>query len=143
MDIARQYYLLSIVALIITILYLVGYLTFYPNTVALFMSLTGLLIILTQQILDAKQFSAHKPNTLIRWIKSFPTGKPISLSVDSAASVVFSGKAHITVSIAADSTIERKVDFLLKQVEALDSAMAKLGCGAWLSGFALLYPVCC
>lgn len=122
-----KYHLLSSAAFIITIFYLTGFLKFYPNTVALFLSLTGLLIILTQQIFDANKFGPHKPNTFTSWIKSFPTGKSITLSADLAVSLVISGKAHATVSIAADTTIEKKVDFLLRQVAALDSAIANLG----------------
>jgi hypothetical protein len=90
------------------------------------MTLTGLLIILTQQVFDATKFDPHKPNTFTNWIKSFPTGKPITLSVSGTAIATLGGKAHLSVSITADSTIERKVDFLLSQVAALDSTIAKL-----------------
>lgn len=121
-----KYHLLSSATFIITFFYLTGFLKFYSNTVALFMSLTGLLIIMTQQIFDANKFGPHKPNTFTNWIKSFPTGKPITLSGNLAVSTGISGKAHATVSIAADATIEKKVDFILKQVAALDSAIAKL-----------------
>lgn len=121
-----KYHLLSIAATIITAFYLSGFLTFYPNIVAVFLSLAGLLIILTQQILDAKQFYAHQPNTFANWIKSFPVGKPISLSVDSAVHAIAGRKVHLTVSIADDATIEKKVDFLLRQVAELDSALAKI-----------------
>ena len=46
--------------------------------------------------------------------------------MEGTAGAVISAKFDATVSIAANATIERKVDFLLKQVTALDSAMAKL-----------------
>ena len=121
-----RFHLLSIASFLITVLYLTRYLRFYPSGVALFMTLAGLFIILTQQVIDATQFDAHKPNTLIGWLKSFPTGKPTTISVEGAACVIVGGKAHMTVSIAADSTIERKVDFLLRQITAHDSAIAKL-----------------
>ncbi|OGW30236.1 MAG: hypothetical protein A2X56_07410 [Nitrospirae bacterium GWC2_57_13] len=121
-----KYHLLSSAAFIITVFYLTGILKFYPNAVAIVMTLAGLLIILTQQILDATKFGSHKPNTFTSWIKSFPSGKPVSLSVNGMGGSIDFGKARVTVSIAADSTIERKVDFLLSQVAALDSAIAKL-----------------
>ena len=121
-----KYHLLSSVVFIITALYLIGFLKFYPNTVALLMTMTGLLIILTQQIFDAIKFGSHKPNTFTSWIKSFPTGKAVTLSLEGTASIILSGKGHATLSISADSTIDRKVDFLLSQVSALDSAIAKL-----------------
>ena len=121
-----KYHLLSIASFLTTVLYLTRFLRFYPSAVALVMALAGLLIILTQQIIDATKFGSHKPNTFTGWLKSFPTGKHITLSVDGAVSATFSGKAHATVSISADATIEKKVDFLLRQVAVLDSAIARV-----------------
>lgn len=122
-----KYHLLSIAAVIITTFYLTGFLKFYPNTVALFMAVSGLFIILTQQIFDTIKFGSHKPNTFTSWIKSFPTGKPITLSARCVMSGEGSLKAHATASIAADATIEKKIDFLLKQFTTLNSDIA------WLS----------
>lgn len=48
------------------------------------------------------------------------------LILEGAGSVVESGKAHATVSISADATMEGKVDFLIRQVAALDSAIARV-----------------
>ena len=121
-----KFHLLSIASFILALLYLTGLLKFYPGTVAIFMTLTGLLIILTQQVIDATKFGSHKPNTFMRWLKSFPTRKSIILSGVNATSATFSGKGHITVSISEDATIEKKVDFLLRQITALDSAIAKV-----------------
>jgi len=121
-----KYHLLSIASFLITVLYLTKFLRFYPSAVALLMTLTGLLIILMQQNIDATKFGSHKPNTFTGWLKSFPTGRPITLFVDGAVSAVLSGKAHATVSISADAAIEKKVDFLLRQVAALDSAIARI-----------------
>jgi len=119
-----KYHLLSIIAFIITFFYLTGFLKFYPNIVALFMSLAGLLIILTQQIFDAKTFGSHEPNTFTNWIKSY--GKPLTFSIENAVIASSMSKAHLIGSIAADAEIDRKVDFLLRRVAELDSAMAKL-----------------
>jgi hypothetical protein len=121
-----KYHLLSIASFLITVLYLTKFLRFYPSAVALIMTMTGLLIILTQQIIDATKFGSHKPNTFMGWMKSFPTGKPILLFVDGAVSATFSGKAHAAVSISADAAIEKKLDFLLRQVASLDSAIVKV-----------------
>jgi peptidoglycan hydrolase CwlO-like protein len=90
------------------------------------MTMTGLLIILTQQILDAAKLGSHKPNTFTNWIKSYPTGKPITVSMKGSGGCVVGGKANISVSIAANATIETKVDFLLSQVTALNSSLTKL-----------------
>lgn len=122
-----KYHLLSIAAVIITTFYLTGFLKFYPKTVALFMTVSGLFIILTQQIFDTIKFGSHKPNTFTSWIKSFPTGKPIPLSNRCVMSGIGSLKAHATASIAADATIEKKIDFLLKQFATLNSDIV------WLS----------
>jgi len=122
--------LLSIAAVIITVFYLTGFLKFYPKTVALLMTLTGLLTILTQQIFDTIKFGSHKPNTFTSWIKfiiSSLTGKPITSSARCVMSSAGSLKAHATASIASDATIENKIDFLLKQFATLNSDIA------WLS----------
>lgn len=121
-----KYHLLSGAAYIFTAFYLTGFLNFYPKTVALLMTLIGLFIILRQQISEANKFSEHKANTFMNWIKSFPTGKPITLSVDDIVSVSEVGKADLTTSIATDATIEEKVVFLLRQVTALKSTIAKI-----------------
>jgi len=121
-----KYYILTFSAVIITILYLTRILNFYPNVVAALMALTGLLIILSQQILDAREFADRKPNTLRYWIKSFPTRKPIVLSVEAGSFSVASGKAHLSVSIPENATIEAKVDFLLRQVDDLQTAIGRV-----------------
>lgn len=90
------------------------------------MTLTGLFIILTQQLIDATNFGSHKPNTFSGWLKSFPTGKSITLFASNGTLASICGKAHDTVSISAISTIEKKVDFLLRQIAALDTAIAKV-----------------
>jgi len=106
-------------------LYLLGLLKFYPSSVAIFMTLTGLLIILTQQVIDATKFGYHKPNTFGAWLKSFRTGKSNILSIN-ASLPLLSAKAHATASISTDATIEKKVEFLFQQIAALDSAIAKV-----------------
>lgn len=121
-----KYHLLSIASFLLAVLYLTKFLQFYPGAVALLMTLSGLLIILSQQIIDATKFGSHKPNTFRGWLKSFPTGKPIILSVRGAGGIVLSGKGHPAVSISADAIIDKKVDFLLRQVAALDSAIARV-----------------
>lgn len=121
-----KYHLLSIASFIITVLYLTKILRFHPSTVALIMVLTGLLIIFTLQIIDATKFSSNKPNTFKGWLKSYPTGKPLNLSIADVVSVAFSGKGQVTGSISADATIEKKVDFLLKQVAVINSVIARV-----------------
>ena len=121
-----KFHLLSIASFILAALYLLGVLSFYPSIVAIFMTLTGLLIILTQQVIGAATFGYHKPNTFSGWLKSFPTGKPITSSVDCASMIICSEKVHATVSVSPDATIEKKIEFLLRQMTAIDSAIAKI-----------------
>jgi hypothetical protein len=121
-----KYHLLSIASFLTTVLYVTKTLQFYPSTVALLMALAGLFIILTQQLIDATKFGSHKGNTFTGWLKSFPKENTTTVSVDGAGIVMFVGKAHATVSISADATTEKKVDFLLRQVAALDSAIARV-----------------
>jgi len=121
-----RYHLLTVASYLVTFLYLTEFLQFYPSTLALIMTMTGLLIILTQQVIDAAKFGSHKPNTFMGWIKSIPTKKSITLSGIGAESIDLSDKAHVTVSIPADDTIEKKLEFLLRQIAELDSAIARL-----------------
>jgi uncharacterized protein YlxW (UPF0749 family) len=109
---------------IVTVLYIIGILNFLPNEISVFLTLTGLFIIIKQQILDAKEFSDLKPKTIRNWIKSFPTIKPITISLESA--ILTSGilKARVATSVSADASIEEKVDFLLRQVEKIQNRIA-------------------
>jgi hypothetical protein len=121
-----KYHLASFVLFLITVLYLTKCLRFHPNFVALLMTLTGLFIVLRQQVIDATKFGSHKPNTLTGWLKSFPTGKPITSSAVGVSAGASTGKGHATFSIPTDATMERKVDFLIRQVAAIDSAIARV-----------------
>jgi hypothetical protein len=121
-----KFHVLTFAAVIITILYIIGALAFYPSIVSAFLSITGLLIILTQQILDARQFADHRPNTIRSWLMSFPTGKPVTVSLKGGVFASATLKARATVSISADATIENKVDFLLRQVSGIQDAIANV-----------------
>jgi hypothetical protein len=120
-----KYHILSIVAVIGTILYLCKIFTLFPNILGLVLSLTGLAIILAQQILDAREFADHKPNTLRNWFRSYPISRNINIS---ATTVEFAlgMKAHLSVSFAKDASMERKVEFLLRQFSEFESALAKI-----------------
>lgn len=121
-----KYHILSIIAVIGTILYLFKFLTLFPNIVALILSLTGLVIILTQQILDAREYADHKPNTLMNWIRSYPKQRKMNISAG-IGEIAFTGmKASASISIAKDASLERKVEFLLKQFSEFESAIVKI-----------------
>src|SRR5687768_982179 len=108
-----KFHLLTITAVIVTIFYITGRLNFYPAIVSALLSITGLFIILTQQMLDASQFADHQPNTVSNWIKSFPTGKPIIATVNGMLGASGTLKARAVASLQPESTIDQKIDFLL------------------------------
>jgi hypothetical protein len=113
-------HLFSIFTVIITILYIVGIIDFYPNIISATFSLIGLAIILRQLFLDASQFADQRPNTFLNWIKSFPIGKPITLSVEGGVSPTSILKLRwMTLFPEANATIDTKVEFLLERVKHL------------------------
>jgi len=113
-----KYYVLAYISVIIMILYIFGGLNFYPNIVAFLFSITGLAIILELQILNAKKFADHTPNTPRNWIMSFPKRKPkgYSMKLGSGSMAMIGEKFSLEVSIADDATIENKVGYLMQQV---------------------------
>jgi hypothetical protein len=121
-----KFYFLSILVVIITFLYITGILSFYPNIVSLVMVITGLLILLILQILDAREFTDQRPNTPRNWIKSFPTRKTVIISADVASAVFTADRVHVKVSISTDATVEDKVDFLLKEVSNLHDKLVNI-----------------
>ena len=118
-----RYHLISFAAFVVVLLYLTKMVTFFPKVVTFLMVLAGLTIIVAQQILDADKFNEHSPNTLTNWLKSFPTGKPVILSLEGNIGVSCSLKGHMTVSVSPELPIEKKVEFLLSRVNDLDLAI--------------------
>jgi hypothetical protein len=121
-----KYNILTFASVIATVLYLAKLLTFHPSLVALALSLTGLIIILAQQILDAREYANHTPNTILNWLKSYPKSKNIVVNLTGTASVSTSGKARISIALAADAPLDKKVEYLLQQNDALHSAIARV-----------------
>lgn len=117
------FYILSLIVVILTSLYITKILDFMPDIVSLAFSITGLFILLIQQITDARQFSTHNPNTFHNWIKSFPTLKPITIQLNSAVFSLSTSKANMTVSISENESIEKKVEFLIKEVRNIQKVL--------------------
>jgi hypothetical protein len=120
------FHLLSIIAVIATTLYLCKIFTCFPDIVAIILSLAGLVIILMQQILDAREFADHKPNTVRNWIRSCPIRRNINISAGTWEYLIAMDKAHASVSIGQDASLENKVEFLLRQLSELNSTIAKI-----------------
>lgn len=121
-----KFHLSSLVVVIIAINYLIGSFTFSPVYVASYFTISGLFIILTQQLLDAKQFSDYNPNTIGNWIKGFPKTTPVVHNVSSNISLTLTEKAHLSVIISDDAPLERKVAHLLKEVSQLDKRINQI-----------------
>ena len=111
-----KYHVLAYISMIIMILYIFGGLNFYPNIVSFLFSITGLAIILALQILNAKKFADHTPNTPRNWIMSFPKRKPKGFSIEGSVSTTSGENLSLELSIADDATIENKVGYLMQQV---------------------------
>lgn len=113
-----KYYILSIFSITLTFLYKIKVIDFHPTTIAFFMTTIGLFIIFLQQIMDANEFTDQNPNTLGRWLRSFPTVKHNTIHA-SANITLPSVKLTATakVSISEETTIEQKVNFILSQLE--------------------------
>jgi peptidoglycan hydrolase CwlO-like protein len=112
-----KFHLLTIFAVIITILYIIGVWDFHTNIVATTFSLIGLAIILRQLYLDASQFADQRSNTFRNWIMSFPTGKPLEVVVQDTLPLTSIARGHVMDSLPANATYDTKVDFLLKRVD--------------------------
>ncbi len=121
-----KFHLLTLVVVVITINYLIGYITFYPVYIASIFSILGLFIILTQQLLDAKQFSDYKPNTIRNWIKGFPKITPTEKSISSSITATITAKAHLSVSISDNASLENKVAHLLNEIGLLDKRINQI-----------------
>lgn len=121
-----RFYVLSFLVILLTFLYAFGVIKFYPGIIALIMTVLGLLIIYCLLLLDARDFSEQKPNTLRNWIKSFPF--PRSDIVGTLDSIIMDARlsAHGTVSISENSTIEMKVEFLLSQVNSIQDSIVNV-----------------
>ncbi len=81
---------------------------------------------MAQQILDAKRFADHRPNTIRSWIMSYPTGKPITMSYEGSVPIAISMKGDVITSISENATIEQKVAFLLRQADYIQTVVGKI-----------------
>ena len=68
----------------------------------------------------------NKPNTLRNWLNDFPSRKPVTITAEGIGSVAMVGRATAIVSVAADATIDQKVDFLLRSVRNIQEYIGGL-----------------
>ncbi len=121
-----KYHILMFTAVVITLLYLTGIANYYSTFVSSLLSISGLLIILWQQFLDVKHYSEYRPNTVQNWFKAFPRMKPITVTAEVSLKGIASISAVGTVSIAQESSLEMKVEFLLGQMKNINTTILNL-----------------
>jgi len=115
-----KFHIATILVVIVTILYLIGELNYYPMYISSIFTITGITIILFQQLLDAKQFSDYKPNTFKNWISLFPSAKQNIVNSSANLTASLSATAHLSVSVSENASLERKVEHLLKEMDSLN-----------------------
>ena len=122
------FYLLSGMAIIITVAYYFGCSTFDPKIVSGLFLIVGIVILIWQMLLDANNYSNSNPKTFSNWIKKLPHFKPrtININVSSSASISVGSNAHIKVSISKKASTEEKLDYLLQQKEEIENHLFKL-----------------
>jgi len=121
-----KFHILNGIVTVITLLYLVRIVNFYPNIIGALFSIAGLFIILYLQTTDARKFAQHKPNTLGNWIKSFPVRRSVTINVNSAGIASSGGNAHIVITPGVNKTLEDKVEFVLARVIEIQKNLNKL-----------------
>jgi len=124
-----RFHNISIIVIIITSCYLLEGITYKPKIIAAIFLIIGLSIIIWQMIGDTKRFSEQSPNTFKNWIKTFPKLKPKALIINLSDTlfITSSTKVHLRVSISEDSSIEEKVNFLMKQKDEMETAINNIG----------------
>ena len=77
-------------------------------------------------LMDVKKYSFYKPSTLTNWIKSFPKMNQIVTPLPIGISLKMPLQASFTSSIADESTMQQKIDFLLNQIKIMGNRITKL-----------------
>lgn len=121
-----KFHLLSLFSTMVTILYLVGLLNFYPKTVGFLFVIIGLLIIYFQLLRDVRNFSYQSPNTFWNWLKSIPAKESNRTTLKTADTVALTDGVRAKITISDDATIERKVSFLMEEIVRVQSSVEKI-----------------
>ena len=123
-----RFHNLTFIILAVTILYFLKTITYQPKIVSALFLVSGLSIIIWQMIGDSKRFSKHSPNTFKHWIKRIPrfTPKPLIIKTGVAESVGVAEKVRVKISIPESSSIEEKVNFLMRRREEMAEALDNL-----------------
>lgn len=114
-----KFHIATIVVILITILYLLNIINYYPIYISSIFSISGITIILLQQLLDAKQFSDYKPNTFKNWVKSFPNINTNMVNLSANFTSILNVSVHSFISISENVSLEKKVEYLLKEIDSL------------------------
>lgn len=122
-----KFYLFSCIIVIITFLYLINILNYFPNIVSAILSILGLGIILIPLNRDAEQFMIHNPRTIANWIKSFPRRKHYVLNAGTGNFTLDGVSVRARGTVSDNSSLENKVEFLLRHVANLENGLDDMG----------------
>lgn len=113
----------TILISVVTTLYFLKVIIFQAKIISATFLVIGLSIIIWQMIGDSKRFSEQSPKTFKHWLKKFPSFKPKALNINvGTASVVCEGlKPRVRISIPENSSLEDKVNFLMRRREELEN----------------------
>ncbi|MBI1931272.1 MAG: hypothetical protein HYS24_01895 [Ignavibacteriales bacterium] len=121
-----KYHITTFLVVMVTLLFLFDILKECSQFISYFFIIIGLFIILMLQLIDANLYATYKPNTIGNWLKSFPKLKPTIHNITSSISVTISAKAFATISISESQPLEKKVEFLLSQLENVNKNLHEL-----------------
>lgn len=126
-----KYHWATFLVIILTIMYLLKLLTWYTSFIASIFTIIGIVIILAQQLREAKQFSYYHPNTIRNWIKSFPllilsNSEKRKLNVESHISGSSSVSAQLSSKISDKAPIESKIHWAIEEINILIYKVEKL-----------------
>jgi hypothetical protein len=89
-------------------------------------SIGGISIILYLQLNDARKYADYHPFTPAEWIRSSPNKKPVIVGVGAATLYATSLIGAVVIGPSPEWMIEQKVDYLVKQVLAIQSSLGAL-----------------
>ncbi len=121
-----KYHITTFLVVTVTLLFLFDILKECSQFISYFFIIIGLFIILMLQLSDANLYATYKPNTIRNWLKSFPELKPTNHNITSSISATISAKVFATISISESQPLEKKVEFLLSQLENVNKNLREL-----------------
>jgi hypothetical protein len=126
-----KYHWITFFVVLLTILYLLKVLTLYTSFISSVFTISGVIIILAQQLREAKQFSQYNPNTISNWIKSFPKlvfskTEKRKLNLEGSITCSTSVRAELSSKISEHAPIDSKIRWTIEEINILNDKVRKL-----------------